>query len=138
MSKKQRRFHVHTCENCGTIFQAAGGYPWKKYQPLTGRFRYYCSEECMLGINYKPLADSALFWAKYCYSEYNKTMMESFRWASIDDEGRFCWLGDRKPYHDKAQDKLFECQEALIFFREYKERAEWQKEHLNKEVEVTP
>lgn len=137
MSKKQIRFHAHTCENCGTIFQAAGGYPWKK-QTLAGKFRYYCSEECKLGMNYKYMAESALFTARYWYSEYNKHMMESFRWTSISDDGRFCWLGDRTSYYEKAQDDMFNCQEALIFFREYKERAEWQKEHLNKEVEVTP
>lgn len=120
----QRRFSEHTCENCGCVFQSAGGYPWKK--PKTGKYHYYCSDDCMHGINYKPVMDSALFTAQFWYKEYCKHMRSYYSCTWINDDGGFTFLAGNETNLEKAKNDMYNCEEALILFREYRDRVRWQ------------
>ena len=124
------QFRIHTCENCGCVFQSSGGYSWKK-RTETGKYRYYCSEDCMYGINYKVMMDSSLSTARFWYHEYCKHMKSYFSWTSISDDGRFTFLAGNETNLEKAKNDMYNCEEALILFREYRERANWQKKYLN-------
>ena len=124
----QRRFSEHVCENCGCVFQSAGGYPWKK-QTKTGKYHYYCSDECMYGINYKRMMDSALSTARFWYKEYCKHMRSYYSWTTINDNGGFTFLAGNETNLEKAKYEMSKCEEALIFFREYRDRAKWQEDN---------
>ena len=112
----------HTCDNCGVRFKGEKGVTVvvrKVDQPA----RYYCSDECRLGLNYRVMANSAISEAQFHVHAWKKAVHTVVNMFFVSSDGHFSWMGDPTVLFQEVEDEMALIGKAIEQFREYDARA---------------